>query len=176
MQKNLFKYSLIGFIFVSIIGTLSHFIYKWSGYSIAAALFCPVNESTWEHLKLLFFPYLIWSIIEYRLLRKENQAIKGILLSKLIGVITGMTAIVTFFYTYTGATGKSIEILNILSFFIGVGTAFLIDSLLIKQNRLKFDNPAIAGFIAITALFIIFTFAPPLIPLFRDPLTSIYGI
>ncbi len=176
MQKNLFRYSLTGFIFVSIIGTLCHFIYKWSGYSIAAAFFCPVNESTWEHLKLLFFPYLIWTVIEYKLLKKDNSELDGILLSKLIGSVAGMAAIVIFFYTYTGAIGKSIDILNILSFFIGVGVSFLIDSLLIRQNKLRFDNSAIAGFTAIAAVFIIFTFAPPLIPLFKDPITSVYGI
>lgn len=176
MQKSLFRYSLIGFIFVSILGSLSHFIYKWSGYNIVAAMFCPVNESVWEHLKLLFFPYLIWSIAGYRKLIGENPNTKGILLCKLIGAVTGMITIVTFFYTYTGMIGKSIEIVNILSFFIGTGTAFITDNLLIKQNKLKYDNLAIAGFISITAVFIIFTFAPPLIPLFKDPITSIYGI
>lgn len=176
MQKSLFRYSLSGFIFVSILGSLCHFIYKWSGYNIAAALLCPVNESVWEHLKLLFFPYLIWSIAEHRMLLQENQNLKGFIMSKLIGVVAGMAVIVSFFYTYTGALGKSVEIVNILSFFLGVGAAFSIDSLLIKQNRLKYDNLAIAGFISIAAVFIIFTFAPPLIPLFKDPITSVYGI
>lgn len=176
MQKKLFVYSLLGFIFVSITGTVSHFIYEWSGYSVAAALFCPVNESTWEHLKLIFFPYLIWTIIEYTLLKKGGNDVSGILPAKLAGSIAGMTAIVIFFYAYTAIAGRSIDILNILSFFIGVITAFVTDNAIIKQGKVNGENPAIAGFIAITAIFIIFTFAPPHIELFRDPITSLYGI
>lgn len=175
MQKKLFKFSIAGFVFVSIIGSISHFVFKWSGYNIAVGLLFPVNESTWEHLKLLFFPYLIWSVIEYYLMKKE----KGIFMSKLIGVLSGMAAIVIFFYTYTGILGKSIEIVNILSFFLGAGIAFLIDYHFIKAK--KFDNAridtiAVAVFIAIGAVFMIFTIVPPFIPLFKDPINSTYGI
>lgn len=174
-MKKTFWLSIAGFIFVSILGTLCHFFFKWSGYSIAVGLFCPVNESVWEHLKLLFFPYLIWSAAEYKLI-KENQ---GVIMSKALGAVTGMAAIVIFFYAYTAIAGKSIDILNILSFFIGVGAAFITDYLLIRSQRLSgavYDRVGLAIFIAISALFIIFTFAPPFTPLFKDPITSTYGI
>ena len=39
------------------LGTLNHFLYFLSGQSPIVALFCPVNESVWEHLKLLYFPF-----------------------------------------------------------------------------------------------------------------------
>lgn len=175
MQKKLFKLSIIGFVFVSITGSISHFVFKWSGYNYAVGLFFPVNESTWEHLKLLFFPYLIWTIIEYYLIKKIN----GIFISKLTGTVCGMAAIVIFFYTYTGILGKSIEIVNILSFFIGVGTAFIIDYYLIKSEKFsnkRLDTIATAAFIAIGAAFLIFTIAPPFIPLFKDPINSTYGL
>ncbi len=47
------------------LGTLNHFLYFLSGQSPIVALFCPVNESVWEHLKLLYFPFLFVSIWEY---------------------------------------------------------------------------------------------------------------
>lgn len=175
MQKKLFKYSIIGFIIVSIAGSISHFVFEWSNYNTITGAFFPVNESVWEHLKLIFFPYLIWSIVQYFLLKKEN----GVLISKSIGVLSGMLAIVIFYYTYTGITGKSIDILNILSFFIGVSTAFIVDYYLIKSNKLNkdiYNTIAIAVFIIIGALFFIFTYEPPLIPLFKNPINSTYGI
>ena len=52
-------------IAVAVLGTLNHFLYELSGGAAIFALFCPVNESTWEHLKLLFFPYLFASIWQY---------------------------------------------------------------------------------------------------------------
>lgn len=174
-MKNLFKLSIAGFVFVSIIGSLSHFIYEWSNYNILVTVFSPVNESIWEHLKLLFFPYLIWMIIQYYLMKKE----KGIVISKAIGVICGMAAIIIFYYTYTGISGKSIEFLNILSFFIGTAVAFAVDNILMRYDKLKhtkFDCVGIALFIALGATFFIYTFVPPFIPLFKDPISSTYGI
>ena len=64
MSKKLLKYDIIGFVFVSIIGTLAHFVYEWTNKCVIAAFFCPINESPWEHLKLIFFPYLIWTVIQ----------------------------------------------------------------------------------------------------------------
>lgn len=173
-MKALLKYSIIGFVFVSVLGTLSHFVYEWSCNNTIIGMFCPVNESSWEHLKLLFFPYFIWSIIEWILLKKK----KGLLLSKFFGVTTGLLAILIFFYTYTGILGISIDFLNIFSFFIGVFAAFAVDYTLINSEKfIKSKNAtAIILFIAAALMFFIFTFAPPFIPLFRDPISFTYGI
>lgn len=175
MNKNLFKYTIIGFIFVSILGSLAHFFYEWSGYNFIVGLFSAVNESTWEHLKLLFFPYLIWAVIEYFILDKS----KSVFPSKAIGAIAGMATIVIFFYSYTGIVGKSIDFLNILSFFIGVAVSFAVDYQLIKKQ--KFDSNAgfatgIAVLLSLCVFFILFTVFPIKIPLFKDPVTSTYGI
>lgn len=100
-------------------------------------------------------------------------------MSKFIAAIIGMASIVIFYYTYTGVLGKSIEILNILSFFIGVSIAFATDNYFIKSKKFsdsKYDTPAIALFIGIGSLFFIFTFVPPFIPLFEDPINSTYGV
>ncbi len=174
MSKKLLKLDIIGFVFVSILGTLSHFFYEWSGSSTIIALFCPINESAWEHLKLIFFPYLIWSIIQCFIMKKAN-----IFSAKFIGVLIGMASTLSFFYTYTGIIGKNIDFLNILSFFIGVLIAFIIDYAIIKSDKLQTKSANIVSIIAFAvmgAIFILFTFAPPIIPLFKDPITSSYGI
>ena len=53
LKTNLFR-----FIFISVLGVLLHFTYEWSGNNPIVGLFSATNESTWEHLKLLFFPML----------------------------------------------------------------------------------------------------------------------
>ena len=64
-MSDLFKkLEIIGFFFVSIVGTLLHFAYEASGSNFIAGIFAPVNESTFEHLKLLFYPFIIYGIIE----------------------------------------------------------------------------------------------------------------
>ena len=105
MSKKLLKYDIIGFVFVSIIGTLAHFVYEWTNKCVIAAFFCPINESPWEHLKLIFFPYLIWTVIQAFIMKGT----KNILPAKFIGVFVGMMATLSFFYTYTGIIGRNID-------------------------------------------------------------------
>ena len=57
-------FTVLGMIFTGITGTLLHFLFQWSTYKPAIALFSSVNESTWEHLKLLFFPVLLYTLLE----------------------------------------------------------------------------------------------------------------
>ena len=88
-----------------------------------------------------------------------------------------MLAIISFFYSYNGIIGRNIPFLNILSFFIGIAAAFAIDFFIIKSNRFeKLEKVGIAVFAVVGAAFILFSFMPPLIPLFKDPVTFTYGI
>ncbi len=175
MNKKLFLTEIVGFIFVGILGTLSIYFFEWSGYSEAIGMVAPVNESCWEHLKLLFFPYLIWSAAEYFILSRAD----GVLFSKSVASLIGMIMILAFFYTYTGISGESIEWLNILSFFVGAGSAFAFDYVFIKSKKFAFRRYDTAGVILFTGvgiLFFLFTVAPPFLPLFKDPISSAYGM
>lgn len=62
-SKKLLKYQILSAIFTIILGTLLHFTYEWSGNNAFVGAFSSINESTWEHLKLAFYPMLITSII-----------------------------------------------------------------------------------------------------------------
>lgn len=176
MKGKLFKFELIGFVFSCVLGTLAHFFYEWSGNNIIVGLFSPVNESVWEHLKLIFFPYLIWSIAEF-FCAKDKKI--NLFFSKLCGIIAGMLLIVFIYYTYTGATGNESMIADIASFFIGTAAAYLTSYAIMKNCRYKGKAVEIVSFIIlllILGIFILFTFSPPMIPLFEDSVTKTYGI
>lgn len=175
MSKKLFDFELFGFIFVSLFGTINHFLFEWLNNSVIVGLFCPVNESVWEHQKLLFFPYFIWCIAEYFLLDKKNSFFPA----KAAGITGGIIFTIAFYYSYQGITGSESMFVDILSFYIGVGFSFLISYMITKnfgKSSNLLSNISIFALILIASVFIIFTFAPPLIPLFKDPLTSTYGI
>lgn len=173
MRNKLFRQCIFGFIITGVLGSLFHFVYGWCEYNSFVGLFFPVNESTWEHLKLLYLPYLIWSVIEYKILNKN----KSLWFGKAIGLLTGMLAIISFFYSYNGIIGRNIPFLNIVSFFIGIAAAFTVDYFMIKSGKFeKAEKIGIAIFAVIGILFILFSFMPPLIPLFKDPVTFSYGI
>ena len=65
MQKRLLRWELIGFAFTGAVGTLLHFVYEWTGGNPLIAAFCAVNESTWEHMKLLFVPFFLFTMVQF---------------------------------------------------------------------------------------------------------------
>lgn len=174
MKKDLSLWQFSGFAVSSLGGTLLHFLYDWTNKSILVAPFSGVNESTFEHMKLLYFPLFIFALFQSRFF-KEYENFWRI---KLIGIITGLILIPVLFYTYNGAFGKSPDWLNITIFFISAALSFLIEFLLFKNGKYKKKSIKLPFIIIciIGALFIIFTFAPPHMPLFKDPLTHSYGI
>ncbi|MEI3340636.1 MAG: DUF6512 family protein [Eubacterium sp.] len=77
MEKYLKKSNIRAFFFIAVIGTLLHFTYEWTGKNLLVGLFSAVNESTWEHMKLLFMPaffYFLFESKKYRTgLRKSSD-------------------------------------------------------------------------------------------------------
>ncbi len=167
------NYQIVSSIFACTAGTLLHFTYEFFGENMLVASFSAVNESVWEHLKLLFFPMLLSTIIGYFYIGKSTS---NFLCSKVLGILASMSFIIIFFYTYTGIIGKSIVFIDIASFFVAVILGeYLAYKLMISNFKC---NNIIAIIILATTLicFIVFTYFTPNIGLFKDPVTSQYGI
>lgn len=172
-KKSVLIFQIVSAIFTIILGTILHFTYEWSNENLFVASFSAVNESTWEHLKLLFFPMLITIIVGYFYIGKD---IPNFLCAKTIGIITAILFTVIFFYTYTGILGTNFAVLNILTF---IASAILGEYIAYRIMLSKFScNNNIATIVLILLLlcFIIFTYITPQIGLFKDPVTSSYGI
>ena len=174
MKKSLSFWQFAGFVLTGVVGTLLHFLYDWTD-SVFVALFSAVNESIWEHMKLLFFPMLIFALIESRYFAKDYE---NFWCAKLVGILAGLAVIPAMYYTYTGAFGVSADWFNILIFYIAAAVSYIIETRLIKSEKVFCLSPtaAIVILFLITVLFMIFTFTPPKIPLFQDPITRAYGL
>ena len=175
INKSIAKLEGIGFVIVSIAGTLLHFVYDRSGKNKIVGLFAPVNESPFEHLKLLFFPFIIYAVFE---VIKLSDSKFNVSFAKLIGILCGTGATLSVFYICEGALGKSIDAVNIASFFIGIGVAFLVSYHIIKSSKGRgfINGMSAALLIVISIVFIYFTLYPIEIPLFKDPTNMSYGI
>jgi hypothetical protein len=162
------------FLFVSLFGTVLHFLYEWSGENTWVALISGVDESTWEHMKLLFWPMFLYAIVQ-SFFFKDREDFWCV---KLRGILLGLGLIPVLFYTYNGVIGKSPDWINIAIFFISAAIAYLYEIKLFKKETVACKHPklAIGVLCAIALLFVIFTFATPEIGIFKDPLTGSYGI
>lgn len=175
MSKKSFilKFEIISTIFIMVLGTLLHFTFGWFNNNPLVGTFSAINESTWEHLKLLFFPMLISTIIGYFY---KGKVIPNYLCAKVLEIILSMSFVVVFFYTYTGIIGTNFAIVDIASFFIAV---VLGQYVAYRKMDLTFSCNNLAPIIILLVLylcFLIFTFFPPHIALFKDPITGMFGI
>ena len=174
--NKLLKTHIIVIIVCIILGTLLHFTYQWSGENLFVASFSAVNESVWEHLKLVFYPMLIMTIIEYPFVKQSDN---NYLEAKTIGIFIAMSFMVVSFFTYTGIIGTNFAIINILIFIKSIILGERIAYKLMKINNESTTNTKIlASIILIFFLtcFIVFTYYTPEVNLFRDPITGVYGI
>lgn len=175
MKKTLFVQQLTGFVFTGILGVLLHFLFEWANESIIVAPFSAVNESIWEHMKLLFFPMFVFSLIENQNIGKEY---KNFWCVKMIGIVFGVLLIPVLYYTIRGIFGSIPDFVNIAIFFIASATTYILEGWLFKYESINCKSQKAAFIILcfIALLFALFTFYPPQIPLFEDMTTNTYGI
>ena len=173
MKQRSILWQAAGFAAATFGGTILHFLYDWTGGSILVSPFSGVNESTWEHMKLLFWPLFLIALNQRRFFRDQENY----WCVKLAEILLGLTLIPVLFYTYNGVFGQSPDWINIAIFYITAALVFLFERWDFKQDRhCKSPQLAFAVIYLLGVLFAVFTFAPPQIPLFRDPLTGTYGI
>lgn len=168
MNKSIPYWQAVGFIFTSIVGTFLHFLFDLSGQSMIAALFSAVNESIWEHMKLIFYPMFVFALIENHFWGKEHRQFWCV---KLAGILLALVLIPVIYYTYTGILGVSADWFNIAIFYIAAGAAYWLETKCLQQER-ACRIPSWMAFALICLIgiaFMIFTFFPPRIPLFESP-------
>ena len=166
-MKDLKRSCIIGALFVIITGTLAHFVYDWSGQNDIVGFFTPVSESTWEHMKLCFFPMLLYSLYMWWSLRDTHPCICSALPA---GVLAGTFTIPVLFYTYTGIIGKSFLPVDIGIFVVSVIVAFyIIYKLSISCKVRRYTGLLWLTTVILGLCFVLFTYLPPNIGLFREP-------
>lgn len=177
--KDVKKVVLLGMVFIVVLGFPFHFLYKWTGGSPAAAVFMPVNESVWEHLKLTFYPMVLWWLVICPiLLRRKNIEFPRLFISFAAAAVSAPVIIVALFYTLQGAFGIESLASDILILIAAVILSQLLALDVYRCEKLS-KGWLILSVLAVLLLvvaFTVFTFAPPHLPLFLDTPTGTYGI
>ena len=174
MKRSIGLWQFVGFAVTSLAGTLLHFLYDWLGEAVWVAPFSAVNESTFEHMKLLFWPLFIFAIVQSFFFRDREN----FWCVKLRGTLFGLILIPVLFYTYNGVIGKSPDWINIAIFFVSAAAVFIYETSLFKKKNFACVSPKLSFILllVIAALFVLFTFRTPEIGLFEDPITKTFGI
>jgi len=175
MRKMILRWELAGIAFIILVDSALHFVFEWSGYWRPAALIAAVNESMWEHLKMAFWPGLIFALVEYPFIRK---AAHNVWVAKGLGLFTMPVVIVALFYGYKAIVGRDYLWMDILIFALSVVAGQLVSYRILIAHRMgpSAQWASVTLLLVLIAAFSSLTYRPPRVFLFEDPRTHEYGI
>ena len=158
MEKKSKKYTRYGCLAVILSGIILHYLYDLSSHSPWIGLFAPVNESVWEHMKLVFFPLTAYFLFEIIRLSKMIPALSA---ASARGILAG-----------TFMIPVHILAVDIVLFLLGILLGFYVQGRIVRRQAFhalpSAEDPFVPwGLTILTCLcFFLFSFRPPDLPLF----------
>ena len=163
------KWILLGVPVLFIIGSIFHFIYEWTNNNFIIGLISPINESIFQHIKLVIIPIICWWTLYYFFKgKREGISSKKWFTGAFASLITSIISIPALYYLYTGASGKESLIIDILILFISLLFGQLLGLHFYRYSKGYDEFIILCIFIFIIVIFAIFTLYPLNIPLFID--------
>lgn len=171
MLKRIKIFSVFGMFLLCF---LTHFLYNFFPNSLFSVFF-PVNESIWEHMKMIGSSILIFSVLEYFLYKKYRVSHNNFALSVFLEISLAIFIFLIIYLPIYHFTG-SVFILNIIVLFISIYFVNIISFYVLKFRPLHKEVLSIIGIILIYILFGILTYFPLENDLFLDKVENKYGI
>jgi len=175
-MNKLQRWEILGAFFIVVFGTTLHFWFEWTNYWRPIALIAAVNESTWEHFKMAFWPGLLFAFIEYPFLTNETN---NFFVAKFAGLLA-MPIITTFlFYGYTSLTGTHLLWVDVIVFILSVVGGQWISLMILKKSEIFksfIQYVAIIGLFIMVLAFSLLSYYPLENFIFAHPGTGEYGI
>lgn len=165
-SRRILIFCICGGVFTLILGTLGHFVYEWSGNALWTAWLFPVNESVWEHLKLLILPEVVYFAAGAYFLRGANNYISALFFCIAVsaGFVTGG------FYLYTSLMGRAVLVLDVLLFCTAIILGYVTSYFLLTAEKFPLLTViSLMGLVVALVCFFTFTMSPPHTFLFRTP-------
>ena len=138
---------LVSTLIVVPLGTALHFVYQWTGRNAIAGIFSPLNESTWEHLKLAFWPMLLLAPLHRRMYGDPP----GWLPATAIRTISAPLLIIVLFHGYTAILGTHQLPLDIVVFMVSVFGGETLGHLVMERRFARGIRAAAAAAIMLMA-------------------------
>ncbi|MGD9143034.1 MAG: DUF6512 family protein [Dehalococcoidia bacterium] len=175
MSNAILKWELIGIGAISLLGALFHFLFELAGEWPPVGFFAAVNESVFEHLKLTFWPAVIYSAATYKILKNHTE---NYFTARAVAVYVMPLVILALFYTYTELTGWESLAADIIIFVVAIAAGQLASYKIMTLNRLPrwMNYVSIGLMVSLALVYGLLTFYPPHISMFLDSNAGVYGI
>ncbi|QUH30804.1 DUF6512 family protein [Vallitalea guaymasensis] len=173
-HKKVIIAEIVSAIAIILVGSLFHFLYEWTECTFIG-IFSPVNESQWEHIKIMFYPVILVSIIEYFFVRYD---VNNFVFAKAMSVLVFIGTTYLLIFLYECIFGEGEMVLHVVTYIIGAFVGQLVSYFILKSpKRSKCKN--LIGYYIFLLLFLVitlFTFRPLQCDFFKDSTTGYYGI
>ena len=171
MKIKLVLWEIGSFIWVVLAGSALHFSFELSEFWTPLAFISAVNESVWEHLKMYFWPGLIFALVQYTYTR---DVANNYWYAKLASLIVTPLGIIFSFYGYLAISlplyGQGFFVMDLMTMVFGLVLASIVAYKIMVKPPMEFPKKKniLAGYLIITAMFSTFTYFPPKIFLFEN--------
>lgn len=171
---DLKKIKMVSVFCIFFLCFLTHFLYNWFP-NVLFSVFFPVNESIWEHMKMMTSSILIWSALGYFLLKKYRISHNNFALSVFLEVTLSIIIFLIIYLPIYHFT-ESIFILNLIVLFISIYFVNIISYYILNLRPLHKEILSIVGIILLYIVMGILTYNPPFNYIFFDKMENKYGI
>ena len=152
---------LTAFVAVTLAGACLHFVHDFFSNPVVA-LIAPVNESIWEHLKIIYWPFLVGALV---LCRRSGRDSLGPWLLALLAICAAMLATGYLYHVTAGGDSVAFDI-GLYVLLMGVG--FLLAAAFNRPAVRRRTDLLLLLTIALGGAMVLFTFLPPDHVLFAD--------
>lgn len=168
------KLKILGVVLAFILCFPFHFLYDKFPCFITS-IFAPVNESIFEHMKILFGSVLLSGVVQKIITKIKHLKINNVCISNFIASLTSIPIFLIIFLPIYNIIGENF-IITIFIMLISIILAEIISYKIMGMKDFKMENIAIIFTIIIYLTFAYFTYNPIHINFFKDTITNTYGI
>ena len=168
------RFVIVNAILTFLVGFLVHYLYQWLP-NVITTIF-PVNESLFEHMKLIYYSPIISSIILYFWFKRKNYIINNYLFGLIVSTIFNIIIFYLVYLPLYYEIGQSM-LMTLSIYFITICLSNYLYYLIIEINNSKrLNRISLVMILVIGGILTYFTYHPIMIDFFRDPENNTYGI
>ena len=167
--------NIIGAIFIFLIGFIIHNLYDLFP-NILISIISPVNESIFEHIKLIFTSYIIWLIVKYFIYKNNNLEENNLILKEVITTLFSIILFLIIFLPIYNKFGENLFI-TLFIYFISITISQILNYFItIKKESRILDIIGVGIIIIFYIITTYLTYKPPINDFFLDPTNNSYGL
>ena len=168
------KIKIIATIGIFLLSFLSHYIYHLLPNTLFSILF-PVNESIFEHMKMIYTSVLLFSLIEYFVAKKNNWILNNKGINPFISGLTNIFSFLIMYLIIRIFINENMIVTFIILFISNIITSFA-SYYLLKNKQIINDKIGLILTFILYVPFVYYTYNPIHNSLFYDPNDELYGI